>query len=445
MGKKQVNIVLVFFLWLFPLIAFVQVVQGEGSRSVEQPLRLQIKETPLGKVRIEGNQYYSTSFLNRYFSPILGDKFLRQETLERTLRLINEFPDIYVNALLIPKKELISTDLLLQVSDDRPVHLVLEANNFGSRFTGKTQVTSTLTWGDLTGHGDSVLLRTLYATPAVLDFPMWQIGYTVPMGSSGAKVNFLYLKSQFVVGADFIPINIEGKTQLYGVNMSYPLIRESRLSSDFLLGMRAATVHSFEGDQEKFQNETRAIFFGTNWKVRTSDWNTVVIEGTLTQGLGHTLGGTEGNDATKLNLNLVDKIFVGSRFSFLLRTSGQVSNKRMSVSDQFSIGGADSVRGFTPGESFGDNGAVFSAEAQLAIDQQERVLFVVFLDNGRTFLRDAKVGLLSQKSLTGAGAGFRARWNESLSGRLDFGIPLSPNENVDKEKSVVTGSVVVRF
>jgi hemolysin activation/secretion protein len=457
--KRQELLVLLLILLASPMIIFGQEVaplaevapqagvqENPPTEKPKKPVfRLQIKEIPLGEVRIEGNQYYSTLFLNRYFAPVLDEKILQQKTLERTLRLINEFSDLHVNAILIPKKELISTDLLLKVEDQRPVHLLLETNNSGSRFTGNTLLTATLTWGDITGHGDSALIRTVYAAPAVLDFPTWQVGYTLPVGRFGAKAHFLYVKSRFVVGENFTPLNIRGETQVYGVNLVYPLIRESDLLWDVLSGVRAANIHSFKLDQETFQDKMRSVFFGTYWRMRTSDRNTVVMDGTLTQGIGSSLGGTEGNDATKLNLNLTDNLLIDPRLSFLLRTAFQLSSRSLLVADQFSIGGVDSVRGFTQGEAVGDNGISISGEAQTPLYDDGRLAGAVFLDHGIAFLRGANMSQSAQTTLTSAGVGLRARWDASLSGRLDLGIPLSPSKNADNESAVVTVSVAIRF
>ncbi len=399
----------------------------------------------MGEVLITGNQYYSTSFLNRYFGQVAEDKILRQRKLERTLRLINAFPDLHVNAVLIPKKELVSTDLLLEVFDERPVHLILEANNFGTQFTGNTLLTATITWGDLTGRGDSALIRTVYATPAVIDFPTWQIGYTLPVGRLGAKVYFLYVNSNFVVGKDFTPLNIQGETQVYGVNLTYPITRESAITWDFISGVRVASVHSFAAEQKQFQDEMRSIFIGTYWKMRVNERNVIQIENNLTQGLGNSLGGSAGNGTTKINFNLAENVLINPRLSFFLKTAFQLSSRSLLVSDQFGMGGADSVRGFTQGQSVGDNGILINLEGQTPLYDEGRLSFVVFLDHGITYLRDAGPGQSSQNTLTSGGLGLRAGWDASLSGRLDLGIPLSPSENADDGKSVVTVSVVMRF
>jgi hemolysin activation/secretion protein len=434
---------IVVFLTILLLAPSAIFAQGEKTRP---PLRLQIKEIPLGKVLIEGNEYYSKAFLQRYFGLISGDASLKQKKLEKTLRLINEFPDLYVNAILIPKKELISTDLLLEVYDERPVHLTLEANNFGTKFTGETLLTTVLTWGDLTGHGDSAMIQTVYVPTAVVDVPMWQIGYTVPLISLGAKIDFSYMASHFVVDQEFTPLNIQGESKVYAVNFIYPITRESDWSWDFLSGMKAASVRSFAANEEQFQDEVRTIFIGTYWKRRLNAKNTISIGSRFTQGLGDSLSGSAGNEAGKLNFNLAENILINERLSFLLKTAFQLSSRPLLVSEQFGIGGADSVRGFTQGTSVGDNGTVINGEVQTPLYAQEtlRIVGVAFVDYGNVFLRSPQPGQ-SSISLTGAGVGIRAKWNTLFSGRVDLGIPLSPNKNTDDDKAVVSVSVAMRF
>jgi len=186
------------------------------------------------------------------------------------------------------------------------------------------------------------------------------------------------------------------------------------------------------------------------------------MDGSLSQGLGSIFGGTTiddphasrknvGNRSTKLNVNLAENVIVGDRLSFLFRVAGQVSDKSLLVSDQFSLGGVDSIRGFTRGESVGDNGIVVNSEMNTPLYDEGRLIGAVFLDHGISFLRVAEPGQSSKTTLTSAGVGLRAVWNQwaqwarSFSGRLDLGIPLSPVENADKRKAVVTVSIVMRF
>jgi hemolysin activation/secretion protein len=475
---------MVFFLWIllavaFPSAAFAQdfvekvnppgtiannppeapeePIDADREPPKKSPLRLQIKEIPLGQVRFEGNGYYLTSFLRRHFHPVLEGPLLQQKKLDRTIRLINEFPDLRVNAILMLGKELSSTDLLLQIKDARPVHLTLESNNFRGKTTGNFDVTATLTWGDITGHGDVALIRTLYAASAIVDFPLFQIRYTVPIGIAGTKLDLSYARSHFAVGEEFIFLDIRGENKTYDATVTVPWKRETSRSIDTVAGVsgKSAKSSSIDASQD-FHDEIRSVFFGINWSERKSDRRHFVVGGTMSQGLGTILGGTGADHAsasrtgaknwpTKINFNLRENLMIGERYSLQFRASGQLASQPLLVSDQFGMGGADSVRGFTQGEGVGDNGVTASGELRASLDQQGRFFVTAFVDSGISFLSQAEPGQESHVALTGAGFGLRAGLGQTLYGRIDIGIPISPSQNAEHENAVLYLQMVLRL
>ncbi|MEK7286562.1 MAG: ShlB/FhaC/HecB family hemolysin secretion/activation protein [Nitrospirota bacterium] len=407
------------------------------------PLRLEIKEVPLGQVEIEGNIYYKTTFLRRHFGPVLEAPFLHQNELEQRLRLINEFPDLRVNAILMPGKDLSRTDLLLKVNDKRPVHLTLEYNNFGARVLGDARLTTTLTWGDLTGHGDRVLLRAATIPNAIVEFPLLQINYMLPVGLSGTKVHFSYARSRFAVGDDFILLDIDGKSSIYDIMVTHPWARLTNRSIDMMHSVSAKREMISDIDQVTFDNKIQSISLGVNWSEQWSPRHRLVTAGTLTQGFGKNLG--VRYQAAKINFNMKDDLVLNSRFSLQSKVAGQLSNTSLLLSDQFTIGGIDSVRGFTQGEGVGDNGATTGMELRLSLDQQGRFATVGFIDHGSAFLRNAQPGQRSHTALTGMGIGLRAAFLPYLFGRIDLGIPVSPSKNADHKGIVAYAQVACEF
>jgi hemolysin activation/secretion protein len=177
---------------------------------------------------------------------------------------------------------------------------------------------------------------------------------------------------------------------------------------------------------------------------------------TLSQGLGDHFGGISvndplasrknvGNRASKINFNIRESILMAARLSLHLRLSGQLSDKPLLISDQFAIGGSDSVRGFTQGEAVGDNGIIAGGEFRTSLDQQGRVFVAVFVDQGISSLHNAEQGQPSHTALTSAGLGFRVTLVQYLHGRIDFGIPVSSSQNADNESSVVYAQLVSQF
>ncbi|MEK7703026.1 MAG: ShlB/FhaC/HecB family hemolysin secretion/activation protein [Nitrospirota bacterium] len=432
-----------FLFWILLVLSPSTLFAQDSSKESEikqkkSPIRLEIKEVPLGSIRFDGNLYYSISFLSRYFPLSSKEALFKQKELEQRLRLINEFPDLHVNAILIPGKEMASSDLVLQVQDQRPVHLTLEYNNFGARAIGDSKIAVTLTWGDLTGRGDSVLIRTAYVTPAEIPFSLLQINYMIPVGLLGAKVNFSYATSRFIVGQEFTPLGIDGNSSSREIMVSHPWKRLANRSVDAMIGVtdKRAVSSNVATTTPELNEKNQSIFFGITWN---EQWpkHQLTIGGSISQGFG--------DHAGKINLNLRDTLLMTSRLSLQMRMASQVSGEQLLVQDQFAMGGIDSVRGFTPGEGVGDNGGVVSGEFRIALDQPGRFLASVFLDQGFSSLHKAGEGQASHTSLTSAGIGFRATFSPHLYGRIDLGVPVSSSRNADNKSTVIYVQGVVQF
>jgi hemolysin activation/secretion protein len=102
-----------------------------------------------------------------------------------------------------------------------------------------------------------------------------------------------------------------------------------------------------------------------------------------------------------------------SRWSLVARISGQLASGPLINNEQFAIGGAESVRGYTEAERLGDNGIDGTLELrtpQLLAGRMPRVeqsYLSVFLDGGRVRTLEPLPGQISTFSLASAGLGLR--------------------------------------
>ena len=108
------------------------------------------------------------------------------------------------------------------------------------------------------------------------------------------------------------------------------------------------------------------------------------------QGLEEAFGGMENNDTkssrfgadnrfTKAYVNWARVQKVMDRVSILIRGSGQASTRPLVVTEQFFIGGADSVRGYPLGEFLGDDGYNVSTELRVSpLPNQEILQLALF-------------------------------------------------------------------
>ncbi len=116
---------------------------------------------------------------------------------------------------------------------------------------------------------------------------------------------------------------------------------------------------------------------------------------------------------------------LGEDALFFLKSDVQLASDRLFSSEQFGIGGQQTVRGYRQDALLRDNGALVSAEARLPIvrfSEDSVVQVAPFLDAGTAWNNfddsdDTNV-------LVGTGVGLVWEHNDNLSSRLDWGIPL---------------------
>ena len=112
--------------------------------------------------------------------------------------------------------------------------------------------------------------------------------------------------------------------------------------------------------------------------------------------------------------------------TLLLRSDFQATNRPLVPVEQFSIGGALSVRGYRQDVLLGDNGWFNSAEVRATILRipkwKASLQLTPFIDFGKVWNTDDVT--FDTNTLLSAGIGLRMQVSDYLTTRLDWGIPL---------------------
>jgi hemolysin activation/secretion protein len=112
------------------------------------------------------------------------------------------------------------------------------------------------------------------------------------------------------------------------------------------------------------------------------------------------------------------------------KVQGQITDDPLLSSEQFSAGGANSVRGYLEAERLGDRGVMGTIELRTpSAGQQISSLindwhYLAFLDGAALWLRQPLPGERSSFSLLGAGVGTRFTAFDRLNGALDVAFAL---------------------
>lgn len=136
----------------------------------------------------------------------------------------------------------------------------------------------------------------------------------------------------------------------------------------------------------------------------------------------------------KLTLAMTRDQKVFRNWSLLLRGNGQTATSALLSTEQFALGGINSVRGYFEGDEYGDAGWFTSAELRTPFINTRVpgwsgfvptwVRASVFMDYGQRFLLETPTGVESQQSLWGVGFGLSANINNHFDTKFTLAWPL---------------------
>ena len=419
-------------------------------------VEIAVLEGRVGEITVLGNKNYSSEFIKSGFTPVIQDRAIKQSSLEKSLLVLNEYPDLKASAVLEAGKELGTTDIVVNVEDKLPFHLAMDYDNFGTASVSKNRFGMEVTLGKfLVIEGSSLSLRGVIGSDPK-SYHYGRASYLVPINSYGTKLGFLGYGGDFDVGQALAEFNITATSWGVSSFLTHPFIRtrvanltgefgfESKDSAQFLLGSLFS------------RDKIRLLKAGLNYDwIDSTGRNYISLS--LYQGLGQALGAMENNYTkssrfgadnrfTKAYLNLARVQRIVDRVSILLRGSGQVSTRPLVAIEEFYIGGADSVRGYPPGEFLGDDGYNVSTEIRVSpLPDPEILQLAFFVDHGGVSLKDPPPGIKKYNHLTGGGFGFRLNLPYNVNGRFDVGFPLQPTKVSSGDRPTLYIQAAVRF
>lgn len=423
-----------------------------------------ILEGKVGKIGVTGNTRYKSSTILRAMEPVRKRGIIHEATLETALNEMNDYPGLKVRAALKPGETRGLTDLELTAKERIPYTLLTDINNYGSRLTGPWLYGTEIGLGNLAGLGDNLTLR---GTKSDDNLFLTNIGYTIPVTSFGTKLQFGWVHSENVIGAEFAALRPVGRADIVSGDILQTITRTGALSLTGVVGFDGKTIRNIIGCCLVSKDELRIFrlglrgdyrdpflgrtYFGATWHRGVDFWggSTQDAPGTsfsITEG-GITRGAGPGN-WSKWTADLARFQSLGFPFIqglpvlpavlndsyMILRATGQIAADRLLSPERFAIGGFYTVRGYPVAERIGDNGYAATAEMIVPIPSGAKVPFsnltykemfqvAAFIDHAGTFatpLNSVPQGGFGY--LTGAGGGLRVNIPFGVRAPVDRGV-----------------------
>ena len=320
---------------------------------------------------------------------------------------------------------------------------VLFVNNSRTPSVGSLQRGIELNHNNVLGYADrfSFVFRD---TDGSDDF---DASYSIPVNSLDGTVGLRYrFVNSDIIEGNFDDLDIESETDEIELTLRQPILlranaestEELALGFEFSRQTNEITVQDmpFEdlspGADENGETKISALRFFQDWTKRT---RTSVFAARSQFSVGVDLF-----DAT-INEGAPDSSFVSwrgqaqwlrqlkssSNINLLLRSDIQLSNDDLVPLETFSLGGVQSVRGYRQDVLLGDSGIFASAEVRIPVyrwsENQNNLAVIPFFDFGTSWSNSDDKDQ-EEDTLASLGVGLKLDLIDTLSARVDYGIPL---------------------
>lgn len=404
-----------------------------------------VLEGKLGNVAVAGNKKYSEQTLTEPFKPQIGQA-VDSRRIEETLYLLNDFPGLNTYGFFSAGNTPGTTDLNLQVRQEKPLRFTLRGDNYGSRFTGDQRLFGMLDWFNPLGIGDQLSLGWLQSRSPVSS-RLGVFNYSLPVFSPRTRLSISYDHNDFSFDRSSEELRILGVS---GTNTNFTLALEHQLlrsrASNLSVGVAVAdkkTTLDSLFDLPGADEHVRSVEFRLNAD-HLSDRYRLLNMGALALQYGKFQNEVmEGRDDQyyKLALDTSSLKFMKLPYTdidtrLLLRTKWRYSKSALPAFEQLSLGGADGVRAFTVSDFSADTATQITAEWYWPLPGGAKVneLFQFGVFNDTAYgVQNSVTGADSDKwaYFSGFGVLLKFAWNDWFSAQFSVAHPSSSKSNLE--------------
>jgi hemolysin activation/secretion protein len=402
---------------------------------VDGRVTIQVLEGTVEEIKVEGNRRIPSSYIIDRIKSGVGTP-LKADVLEDRLRLLQLDSSFEkVEAALSPGSSAGKSLLTVRVKEAKQAFFGVTSDNYSPPVVGSER------YGVFTGFrssfapGDQFFAsynRSTSGGANVLDF-LYKVPVNAMDGSVQLRVSPSWNKiTDKEIGSIF---DIDGNSQLYELTYRQPLKRTFReefaLSGGFALQNGETTIDNIPGFDT--DNKVRVLKFGQDYLKRDAlgVWS---AKSQFNLGLD-IFDATDNTDpfADGQFFSWIGQLQRVQRFNannvLIAQFDVQLSPDALLPSQQFIIGGGQSVRGFRQNARFGDNGIRFSLENRTVVARNGEGVATIqvapFIDLGTVWNSgDNPIPSPDERFLAGAGLGLILQPVKGLNMRFDYAFPF---------------------
>jgi len=429
-------------------------------------VNIRVLEGRLEKVQTAGNKMYSDQTLARPFKPLIGELVTLGRT-ENALLTLTKYPGLSAAGVFRPGEDVGTTDIVVNVQNERRFDGSLRYDNNGTAFTGRKRLIGTVDWNDPTGASDLLTITALHAFGAESNTGNITVANAQKGGSNYGDVRYGHplfsaydrwaldiSRNSFSVGGIS---NVGGVSKIAAWSWEHDFVRsrESNVIGTLELSRkRADTLTTVGSTQNLTGRDDLAVL---SYQLNVDSVNTVANTiSTSYLRFEHGFGGVLGVPSTfphpsrfgscgqlcpagpvfnRLVANYQLYKNLPSNQGLLLRFNGQYSRNLLTSLEQYVMGGPDNVRAAPTSQFLTDRGLFGSLEYRVqapgfadkhafgSYTWGQVLQFRLFEDAAKGWINDppaASSGTSSSHYLAGLGVGIEFTVPGSFTANLQW-------------------------
>jgi hemolysin activation/secretion protein len=410
----------------------------------EKIVRLKVTEGKLHEVHIAGARYFSERKILAAVPAATVGAVPNLPVLQQQLSTVNyQTADRAVVPILKAGPVPGTVDLALKVDDHLPLHGSLELNNQSTPGTKPLRASAALSYSNLFAEFDSMAVQYQVAPQNTGEVNVVAANYAWGPFESGLRPSVSFINSNSnveTVGT----LGVIGKGQIYGTRFGFPITDAPGMPQSLTLGAdykhfrETIGLPSSPALVTPISYVNLSLAYGGNWVgdpvqgalAATANFGPRGAPNDTNSFANKRYKGYPNYFYMKLDGSLYFRL--PKAFLFSVRADGQFAVEPLITNENYSISGADGVRGYLEAESLSDSGIKGSAQLQSPPFVWQKISFgdvFVFYDEGHAMVIDPLQGQAGTTTLRSWGGGLHLLPGKWLNGSLTWADPLVNGPN----------------
>lgn len=319
-------------------------------------VQIAVLEAHYGRVEVTNHSRVADGPLAAVLAPLRPGDPITQDVLDSRLLLLGDLPGVIPHASLSPGAVVGTADLAVQADAGPLVSGGVTADDLGNRYTGRARLGAHLNINSPLRVGDLFSVNVL-SSGRGLNYG--RLAYQLPLNGSGTRLGVAYSALAYRLSGKLDDLDAHGTADVASVWLSHPFIRSPNVN---ITGNLQFNHKQFDDRVDVAdlvsQRHTDSVTFSLDATRRDGfgDGGITLARLSVTPGhLSFANAQAQENDAatiktagsyTRWNATVARLQALTSTTRLYASFSGQYSPDNLDPSEQFLLGGANSVRGY---------------------------------------------------------------------------------------------------